>query len=551
MLMETSAAPAAPDTEATPLIERTRRSSRLGRVLMAGATAALALDGTRRLLSAPAPAAPSLAAAAETPAASKAPHVVIALLDDMGYNDAPWTSTDLGAAMPFARRLAADGVVLSNYYADQSCTPSRAALLTGRHAVELGVYSTVVWDSAWGLDENAKTLPALIEDARPGAYHKACVGKWDVGHSTAAYLPLARGFDTFTGMLGDMMTDYSTHMAEFTSSGPVYDLFEGDAPSYDYQNTYATDIWTSAATSAVAAAHEAAKGLLLYLSYNAIHTAITLPNHFEEDDEYKALVAPLDAGDYTEQRQLAAGALLVVDRSLETLFQTLDAAGMTDDTLLFFGSDNGGLTGFGGSNYPLRGEKLTLFEGGVRVPAFFWAGAAFPRLRATAGAAYGGIVHVSDVAPTLFGAAFGGYDAVSGLDLSGAVLAGDEDAKTRDELVYAATVADFSEDASWDSAGTSVVAAYRDGRYKLLTNAPWCDAATTDAMCQCACDGVRTYVFDLDADPTETTNLVYMKKLSAPIGGAALAEPRAARLAALLSQRSACGRARAMSRFKS
>ena len=81
------------------------------------------------------------------------------------------------------------------------------------------------------------------------------------------------------------------------------------------------------------------------------------------------------------QRQLAAGALLVVDRSLETLFQTLDAAGMTDDTLLFFGSDNGGLTGFGGSNYPLRGEKLTLFEGGVRVPMFaYWKGKIAPKV---------------------------------------------------------------------------------------------------------------------------------------------------------------------------
>lgn len=519
-------------SEKRPLLRpRQTRSAQSERVFRVGCVAfslALAFDGTRRIVSGDggADAAPQLkarledlganAAAATGSAAKrpKRPNVVIALLDDMGFNDAPWTSTDLGAAMPYTLGLAREGVILANYYADKSCTPARAALLTGRHAVELGVSATITWDSAWGVDVSAPLLPAMLERAAPGAYHKACVGKWDLGHAHADYLPLSRGFDAFVGMASDMFVDYATHVAAFTNSGPIYDMFEGDAPTADYADADATDVWTGAALSAIESAATQSKSLFLYLAYNAIHTIITLPAEMTAaaDPEYGALTSRIDAGDYTDERRLAAGALLVVDRSLQTVAASLQRSGEWDDTLLVFASDNGGLAGSGGSNYPLRGEMLTYFEGGVRVPAFLYAGANLAHLRMTAGTTYGGLVHASDVAPTLIGAAFAPTGDIDlgfyGLDLHRRVLAGDAAAPARRSLFYGAALAAGVGDIDLGGAAkTPVLAAVRDERHKLITNAAYCDAADTDSTVSCACDDYRTFLFDLAVDPEENDDV--------------------------------------------
>ena len=191
-----------------------------------------------------------------------------------------------------------------------------------------------------------------------------------------------------------------------------------------------------AALRGLEAAQARSQRAFLFLAYNAIHSIITLPKTMtpQADEAYGQLVAGLDAGDYTDVRQNAAGALLSVDRSLESVFAAL--GDRADETLFVFASDNGGLAGFGGSNWPLRGEKLTLFEGGVRVPAFLWAGSKLTRR--TAGTTYSGLVHVSDITPTLLGAAFGdvawdGY----GRDLHRVLLEGA--GPEREDLLYGAS----------------------------------------------------------------------------------------------------------------
>jgi arylsulfatase A-like enzyme len=276
---------------------------------------------------------------------------------------------------------------------------------------------------------------------------------------------------------------------------------------------YATDVWTGAALSAIESAATQSKSLFLYLAYNAIHTIITLPAEMTAaaDPEYGALISRIDAGDYTDERRLAAGALLVVDRSLQTVAASLQRSGEWDDTLLVFASDNGGLTGSGGSNYPLRGEMLTYFEGGVRVPAFLYAGANLAHLRMTAGTTYDGLVHASDVAPTLIGAAFAPTGDIDlgfyGLDLHRRVLAGDAAAPARRSLFYGAALAAGFGDIDLGGAKTPVLAAVRDEQHKLITNAAYCDAADTDSTVSCACDDHRTFLFDLAADPEENDDV--------------------------------------------
>ena len=152
----------------------------------------------------PPPAAPSAPGASAAPPRdgeprAKPPHVVFFLADDVGFGDVGYNGDPTltnRVLTPVLDALADAGVKLSRYYTQPDCTPSRAALLSGKYPATTGTYHGVLNpQSTWGLPLEH----ALLPEALPGAYRSHAVGKWDVGHSSAKRLPESRGFDSFLG----------------------------------------------------------------------------------------------------------------------------------------------------------------------------------------------------------------------------------------------------------------------------------------------------------------------------------------------------------------
>ena len=130
------------------------------------------------------------------------------LADDMGYNDIGYQSTDLTLFSPTLDALAADGVTLDSFYAQYSCTPSRTSLLSGRYPAHTGAYHFGVDSTTpWGLPLEFRTLPQYL--AAAANYSSHIVGKWDVGHFAAEFLPLARGFETHYGYYSPYVSYWS------------------------------------------------------------------------------------------------------------------------------------------------------------------------------------------------------------------------------------------------------------------------------------------------------------------------------------------------------
>ena len=201
---------------------------------------------------------------------AKTPTIVISLLDDQGYADVPWHAQDAAtqAAMPFADMLRKDagGVDVPNYHAWRDCTPSRAMLLTGRHHAQLGMHVPLLGGATAAVPTDETLIGELLEKARPGAYHKAMVGKWDLGAASPKYIPTARGFDGFTGFYNAMI-DYFDWTIEGTVSdiaGTVLDAQRNDGPAPQAAGRYTTRFLRDAALGEVAAAKAAGKALFLY-----------------------------------------------------------------------------------------------------------------------------------------------------------------------------------------------------------------------------------------------------------------------------------------------
>ena len=147
-----------------------------------------------------------LAAAAET-----RPHVVFVMLDDVGFNDVGYASSDLGAMTPFLDGLMADGVRVDRLYGQQVCTPSRAAMLTGKLPIHLELQHWQVAPSEpWGLPTREATMAQYLKAL---GYSTHMVGKWHLGHYNNASTPLNRGFDSFYGFYSGGV-DYLTHVSQ-------------------------------------------------------------------------------------------------------------------------------------------------------------------------------------------------------------------------------------------------------------------------------------------------------------------------------------------------
>ncbi len=291
---------------------------------------------------------------ATEPGKADRPNVVIILADDLGYGDlSSYGATDLRT--PHVDALVAAGMRFDHFYANcPVCSPTRAALLTGRYPELVGVPGVIRThpENSWGyLARNAVLLPELLSAE---GYATAIVGKWHLGLE-APNRPNERGFDLFQGYLGDMMDDYYTHRRH----GINY--MRRNQEEIDPEG-HATDLFTRWACEYVQKAAQSERPFFLYLAFNAPHTPIQPP------EEWLRRVRQREPG-ISEKRAKLVALIEHMDDGIGKVMRTLHESGVADNTLVFFTSDNGGQLSVGANNGPLRDGKQSMYEGGLRVPA--------------------------------------------------------------------------------------------------------------------------------------------------------------------------------------
>ncbi len=298
------------------------------------------------------------------------PNLVVILVDDLGYGDlSSYGAGDLES--PHIDRLIASGLRMDSFYANcPVCSPTRAALLTGRYPDRAGVPGVIRTHAAndWGfLDPSARLLPQALEER---GYHSALVGKWHLGLESPN-TPLERGFDRFHGFLGDMMDDYYHHRRH----GNNYMRDDGRTIS---PQGHATDLFSRWAIDYLDERRRDGRRFFLYLSYNAPHTPIQPPDDWLERTRARH---PGMSG----QRARLVALIEHMDHGIGQVLDALERNGQRRSTLVIFTSDNGGQLNVGGRCGDLRGGKQDMYEGGIRVPfGASWPGVIPPGSRSNA-----------------------------------------------------------------------------------------------------------------------------------------------------------------------
>lgn len=294
-------------------------------------------------------------------AADRAPNLVVIVADDLGYGDVGFQGNK-DIPTPNLDRLAAGGVVFSSGYVTfPTCAPSRAGMLTGRYPQRHGFERNTAWqpkNPGTGLAVGETTLAAAL---RPAGYKSGLVGKWHLG-AHENFHPLNRGFDEFYGHLGG-------GKAYFPEDLTIRDTLASRNEPDSYRSwitrgfepvrteAYLTDELSREAVDFVRRQKD--NPFFLLLAYNAPHAPLQAPS--EEIAKFDHIKNP--------KRRTYAAMVSVMDRGVGRLLDALDELKLSDDTLVFFLSDNGGpLDANGSLNGPLRGGKSSAYEGGFRVP---------------------------------------------------------------------------------------------------------------------------------------------------------------------------------------
>ena len=402
-------------------------------------------------------------------AAEPRPNFLIILTDDHGHGDvSAYHESD--AHTPNIDRIGAEGMLFTSMRANCTvCSPSRAALLTGRYADRVGVPGVIRTqpENSWGYF--APQVPTIASELKKAGYHTGIVGKWHLGLESPN-TPNERGFDHFHGFLGDMMDSYTTHLRH----GKNYMRYNAEVIE---PQGHATDLFTEWAADYL---RERAKSkdqpFFLYLAYNAPHFPIEPPAEWLAKVKQRA--PQLD-----EKRAANVAFVEHLDDRIGKVLATLKETGLEQNTVVVFTADNGGSLPHTQNNDPWRGGKQDHYDGGLRVPFLVrWPAQIKPGARSD----YAGLNF--DLFPTF-------------LELSGAKPAADLDAVSLVPVLKGGAITTprdlyFVRREGGAAYGGKSYEAIIRGDWKLLQNDPWSPME----------------LYNLKIDPQEKNNLAATNK---------------------------------------
>jgi len=302
------------------------------------------------------------------------PNILFVLADDLGWGDVSCHGSDIRT--PNIDRLFARGLELRQHYVYPVCTPTRTCLLTGRYPSRFGTHATDPSNDPV-LPDGYETLAGSLSDA---GYDTGLFGKWHLG-SDPEYNPCEYGFDTSYGSLAGGVDPYNHRYKE----GEYSETWHRNGEFVD-ETGHATDLIVENAIDWI---EDRKNPWFCYVPFTAVHVPIDAPEPWLDEYEYCDLYddEELDRG----KKRYAAYATHM-DHAIGRLIETLKRTCELDDTIVVFASDNGAIQDYPsgqeelypgwhwdtpglGSNFPLRGQKGELYEGGIRTPtAIAWAG---------------------------------------------------------------------------------------------------------------------------------------------------------------------------------
>ncbi len=309
---------------------------------------------------------------ASTSLAADRPNILLIFTDDQGINDVGCYGSEIPT--PNIDRLASEGLKFEQWYSASSiCTPSRFGLLTGQNPSRSKdqLLSALMFmadeHKETGIQQSETTI---AEKLRESGYDTALIGKWHLGHGGKDLLPTRHGFNSFIGHTGGCI-DFFT-----MTYGNIPDWYHQEV--HVSENGYATELITDEAISYLEDREDEEDPFFLYLAYNAPQfgkgwspSTRTPINIMQPQAEDLRRVSGIE----DKVRREFAAMTVSLDDGVGKVIEALDANGLSEDTLVIFLTDHGGDPVYGGNNLPYRGDKATLFEGGLRVPCIMrWPG---------------------------------------------------------------------------------------------------------------------------------------------------------------------------------
>lgn len=335
------------------------------------------------------------------------PHIVMMLVDDWGWADVGYhrDPPTKEVVTPNIDGLVKQGLELNQHYAYKFCSPSRSCLMSGRlpiHVNDLNLAPTNYnpADPVSGFSAIPRNVTGIAEKLKEAGYETHQVGKWDAGMATPDHTPQGRGFDTSFGYFHHA-NDYYTEEAGNCNKTRVVDLWDTDKPAHGINGTgpdnYEEALFKERVLDVVKN-HDTSKPLFLYYAPHIVHTPLQVP------DKYLNMFSFIKD---SQTRQYYHAMVAYLDDVVGELTDALKAKEMWDNLLFVTSSDNGGpvYPGGGANNYPLKGGKMSDWQGGVRVNAFVSGGYLPEKMR---GQKTDGYIHLADW--------YGTFCAIAGVD---------------------------------------------------------------------------------------------------------------------------------------